>query len=166
MIRWEAHACLPLHPQADFAPIARFHAAGVHYVSINIGMDMNPVSQVMAVIAGFRATIAAQPERYVMADTAQDIRAAAAAGKLAIGFDLEGAMPLLEQPDMVAVYRDLGVRQMHLAYNRNNITNPDAAMTPMVSRSAPCRQMNPSCSPAAWGPPRAPAHLAYCRQSP
>ena len=111
---------LPLHPQADFAPIARFHAAGVHYVSINIGMDMNPVSQVMAVIAGFRATIAAQPERYVMADTAQDIRAAAAAGKLAIGFDLEGAMPLLEQPEMVALYRDLGVRQMHLAYNRNN----------------------------------------------
>ena len=111
---------LPLHPQADFAPTARFHAAGVHYVSINIGMDMNPVSQVMAVIAGFRATIAAQPERYVMADTAQDIRAAAAAGKLAIGFDLEGAMPLLEQPDMVALYRDLGVRQMHLAYNRNN----------------------------------------------
>ena len=71
---------LPLHPQADFGPIARFHAAGVHYVSINIGMDMNPVSQLMAVIAGFRATIAAQPERYVMVDTAQDIRAAAAAG--------------------------------------------------------------------------------------
>ena len=41
-------------------------------------------------------------------------------GKLAIGFDLEGAMPLLEQPAMVALYRDLGVRQMHFAYNRNN----------------------------------------------
>ena len=47
MIHWEAHACLPLHPQASFAPIERFHAAGVHYVSINIGMDMNPLSQVM-----------------------------------------------------------------------------------------------------------------------
>ena len=50
MINWEAHACLPLHPQASFAPIERFHAAGVHYVSINIGMDMNPLPQVMAVI--------------------------------------------------------------------------------------------------------------------
>ena len=49
-----------------------------------------------------------------------DIERAAAAGKLAIGFDLEGAMPLLEQPAMVALYRDLGVRQMHFAYNRNN----------------------------------------------
>jgi membrane dipeptidase len=29
-------------------------------------------------------------------------------------------MPLLEEPAMVALYRSLGVRQMHLAYNRNN----------------------------------------------
>jgi len=120
MINWEAHACLPLHPQADFAPIERLHAAGVNYVSINIGMDMNPVSQVMAVIAGFRATIAARPDTYVLADTVQDITRASAEGKLAVGFDLEGAMPLLEQPDMVALYKSLGVRQMHLAYNRNN----------------------------------------------
>jgi membrane dipeptidase len=39
---------------------------------------------------------------------------------MAIGFDLEGAMPLLEQPDMVALYASLGVRQIHFAYNRNN----------------------------------------------
>ncbi len=120
MIKWEAHACLPLHPQADFAPIDRLHAAGVNYVSINIGMDMNPLSQVMSVIAGFRAAIAARPERYLLANNVHDIERAAADGKLAIGFDLEGAMPLLGQPGMVALYKDLGVRQMHLAYNRNN----------------------------------------------
>lgn len=120
MIRWEAHACLPLHPQADFGPIDRLHAAGVNYVSINIGMDMNPVSQVMSVIAGFRARIAAHPHRYLLASHVQDIEQAAADGKIAIGFDLEGAMPLLEHPDMVALYQSLGVRQMHLAYNRNN----------------------------------------------
>ena len=120
MIKWESHACLPLHPQADFAPIDALHAAGVNYVSINIGMDMNPVSQVMAVIAGFRATIASRADHYVLAHSVADIDRAAAEGKLAIGFDLEGAMPLLDQPDMVALYGSLGVRQMHLAYNRNN----------------------------------------------
>ncbi len=120
MIRWEAHACLPLHPQADFAPVDRLRAAGVHYVSINIGMDMNPLPQVMAVIAGFRATIAAHPDKYRMVTHLQDIEAAKADGCIAIGFDLEGAMPLLEQPDMVALYKSLGVHQMHLAYNRNN----------------------------------------------
>ncbi len=120
MINWDAHACLPLHPKADFAPLDRLHAAGVNYVSLNVGMDMNPVSQIMSVIAAFRATIAAQPQRYLLACSVQDIERAAAESKLAIGFDLEGAMPLLEQPEMVALYRDLGVRQMHLAYNRNN----------------------------------------------
>ena len=120
MIHWESHACLPLHPQASFAPIDRLHAAGVDYVSINVGMDMNPVQQVMAVIAGFRATLAAHPDKYLLAQHVADIELARANGKIAIGFDLEGAMPLLEQPEMVALYASLGVRQIHFAYNRNN----------------------------------------------
>ncbi|MDR7376843.1 membrane dipeptidase [Rhodoferax ferrireducens] len=120
MIHWESHACLPLHPQASFAPIDRLHAAGVDYVSINVGMDMNPVQQVMAVIAGFRATLVAHPDKYVLANSVADIEQARANGKIAIGFDLEGAMPLLEQPEMVALYASLGVRQIHFAYNRNN----------------------------------------------
>lgn len=120
MIKWDAHACLRLHPQADFTPIAQLHAAGVNYVSINVGMDMNPLPQVMSVLAGFSATVAAEPDRYVLARSVKDIEQAAASGKIAIGFDLEGAMPLLEQPDMVELYASLGVRQMHLAYNRNN----------------------------------------------
>ena len=119
-IHWEAHCCLRLNPQADFAPIDQLRAAGVNYVSINIGMDMNPLPQVMSVIAGFRKTIAAHPDRYLLAGSLRDVERAAATGKIAIGFDLEGAMPLLEQPDMVALYASLGVRQMHLAYNRNN----------------------------------------------
>jgi len=120
MTRWDAHMCLPLHPQASFAPIDALRTGGLNYVSINVGMDMNPLTQVMAVIAGFRATIAAHPDRYVQADTVADIERAKAGGQIAIGFDLEGAMPLLEQPEMVALYARLGVRQIHLAYNRNN----------------------------------------------
>ena len=120
MIRWEAHTCLPLHPDARFAPLERYRTAGVHYVSINVGMDMNPLSQILPVIASFRAQIAGQPDRFVLPHTVADIERARHEGKLAVGFDLEGALPLLERPEMVALYRDLGVRQMHFAYNRNN----------------------------------------------
>ena len=120
MIAWEAHTCLPLHPRADFAPLDQYRAAGVDYVSINVGMDMTPVPQVMEVIAGFRSRIAARPDLYVLAGTVDEVEAAAAAGRLAIGFDLEGALPLQEQPDRIRLFRDLGVRQIHLAYNRNN----------------------------------------------
>jgi hypothetical protein len=104
MINWDAHACLPQHPLADFTPVRRLHAAGVNYVSLNVGADMNPVSQVMSVIAGYRATIAANPERYVLVSSVDDIIQAAADGRIAITFDLEGSMPLLDQPDMVALY--------------------------------------------------------------
>jgi membrane dipeptidase len=120
MIRWDAHMCLPLHPQASFAPIDQLRRLGLNYVSINVGMDMNPVSQIMSVLAGYRATIAAHPESYRLVGTLADIEAARAAGQIAIGFDLEGAKPLLEQPDMLALYTRLGVRQIHFAYNRNN----------------------------------------------
>lgn len=120
MLHWDAHICLPQHPQASFDPVAQLHAAGVHYTSLNVGADMNPLAQVMSVIAGYRATIAAQPERYVLASTVDDILQAKADGKMALTFDLEGAMPLLDQPDMVALYAQLGVRQIHFVYNRNN----------------------------------------------
>ena len=120
MIHWEAHACLPLHPQASFAPIDQLREAGVHYASVNVGMDLNPLPQIMQVIAGFRATLATHPDRYILAQSVSDILAAKEQGKIAVGFDLEGAMPLLESPDMVALYASLGVRQIHFAYNRNN----------------------------------------------
>ncbi|WP_394778473.1 dipeptidase, partial [Undibacterium sp.] len=120
MIHWDAHACLPIHPQASFAPVDALRAYGVNYVSINVGADMNPVSQVMAVIAGFRATIAASPERYMLVSGVADIRKAAAQGKIAVSFDLEGSMPLMDSPEMVPLYHQLGVRQIHFAYNRNN----------------------------------------------
>ena len=119
-IRFDAHTCLPLHPDADFAPLDRLAAQGVNYVSINVGMDFNPVEQVMSTIAGFRARIAANATRYKLATSVADIDSAVANGQLAIGFDLEGAVPLLERPEMVATYRALGVNQIHFAYNRNN----------------------------------------------
>ncbi len=119
-IRWESHTCLPLHPDANFEPLDQLKALGVNYVSINVGMDMNPLSQIILTIAGFRARIAAQPDRYALVKTTSDIVAAAKNNQLAIGFDLEGALPLLERTEMVALYRDLGVKQIHFAYNRNN----------------------------------------------
>jgi len=120
VIVWDAHACLPLHPDADFTPLEQFRSAGVHYVSVNVGMDMNPVSQIAEVIASFRRRLAAEPDRYLRAVDFADVETACASGRLAVGFDLEGAMPLEERPDRIVHFRDLGVRQIHFAYNRNN----------------------------------------------
>jgi len=60
---WDAHACLPLLPQQSMAALERHRAAGANHVSVNVGMDFNPVSQVMRVIAGFREWIAEHSDR-------------------------------------------------------------------------------------------------------
>ena len=117
---WDAHACLPLHPDADLGVLERHRRAGCSFVSVNIGMDMNPLDQIMPVIASFRAQLAAHPDRFVVARRVADLEAAHGSGRLAVAFDLEGAVPLLGRPEMVRLFADLGIRQMHLAYNRNN----------------------------------------------
>ncbi len=116
----DCHSCLPLHGDTDFSQLRLHYNAGVRYVSINVGMDMNPLTQVMTTIAGFRRQISDNSDWLVQAETHSDIIRAFSENKLAISFDLEGALPLLEDINMVALYHRLGVRQIHLAYNRNN----------------------------------------------
>src|SRR4026208_422341 len=117
---WDAHACFPLKPNADLTELKRYSDSGVNFVSLNIGMDMDSFENVVQVLARFRNYIAAHPDRYILASTVKDIREAKETGKLAIAFDLEGSDPLLGNINLVSFYYDLGVRQMLLAYNKDN----------------------------------------------
>jgi membrane dipeptidase len=136
---WDSHACMPLHPDADLGALVRHRAAGVDFVSINIGMDMNPLAQIMTTIASFRAQLRSRPELLMPVEDARDVERAKAEGKLAVAFDLEGGVPLCERPEMVRLFYDLGVRQIHLAYNRNNAIgggcyDDDVPLTPLGRR--------------------------------
>jgi membrane dipeptidase len=117
---WDAHACFPLKPNADLTELKRYSDSGVNFVSLNIGMDMDSFENVIHVLARFRNYITAHPADFVLALTVKDIRDAKEAGKLAIAFDLEGSDPLLGNINLVSFYYDLGVRQMLLAYNKDN----------------------------------------------
>ena len=117
---WDTHACFPLKPNSDLTELKRYQSSGVNFVSLNIGMDMDTFENVIQVLARFRSYIASHPEEYVLALTVKDIREAKEAGKLAIAFDLEGSEPLLGNLNMISFYYDLGVRQMLLAYNKDN----------------------------------------------
>src|SRR6185436_7899266 len=117
---WDTHACFPLNPNSDLTELKRYSDAGVNFVSLNIGMDMDSFETVMQVLARFRSYIASHPEEYVLALTTKDILNAKETGKLAIAFDLEGSEPLLGNITMISFYYDVGVRQMLLAYNKDN----------------------------------------------
>jgi membrane dipeptidase len=117
---WDTHACFPLKPNADLSELKRYRDSGVNFVSLNIGMDMDSFENVIQVLARFRNHIAVYSDDYVLALSVKDILAAKESGKLAIAFDLEGSDPLLGNINLISFYYDLGVRQMLLAYNKDN----------------------------------------------
>ena len=117
---WDTHACFPLNPNSDLTELMRYKNNGVTFVSLNIGMDMDSFENVIQVLARFRNYIALHTDEYVLALTVQDILKAKETSKLAIAFDLEGSDPLLGNINLVSFYYDLGVRQMLLAYNKDN----------------------------------------------
>jgi membrane dipeptidase len=117
---WDAHACFPLKPDTDLGQLRRYKDAGVNFVSINIGMDMDKFENIVQVLAGYRSYICSHPEEYVLALSVKDILEAKVSGKLAIAFDLEGSEPILGNINLISFFYDLGVRQMLLAYNKDN----------------------------------------------
>jgi membrane dipeptidase len=117
-IVWDAHGCLPLAPGSDVTGLRRYAASGVDFVSVNIGMDFNPWTDVIKTLAYLRRWIGERPDEFVLVRTAEDVLRAKAESKLAVAFDLEGTEPLDGEVDMVSFYYDLGVRQMLMAYNR------------------------------------------------
>jgi len=112
---WDAHVCLPLSTETDVSDLLAYLRAGVGFLSLNIGMCMNPVAQIDPVIAHFSAAIDAT-EGLKRVRTVDDLEP----GVTGVAFDLEGARPLLGQAEAVAGFHARGVRMMHLAYNRNN----------------------------------------------
>ncbi|MGY0398855.1 MAG: dipeptidase [Ostreibacterium sp.] len=116
---WDAHSCVPLSKNTDLSCLLAHQKSGVNYVSINVGMDMNPLTQVIEIIASFRKQIK-QSDSFTLGNSIEKVNQAIADNKLSISFDIEGAMCCQGNPDMVYLLHDLGVKQIHFAYNRNN----------------------------------------------
>lgn len=118
---WDNHACMPLRPaDKSFLPqIARHKAAGASVVILNVSCDCEP-QYPFEMIESFRSWLGARPAEYIVGAGVADIERAKREGKLAVFFDIEGGMPVQDDPAIVARLYELGVRWMLLAYNRNN----------------------------------------------
>jgi membrane dipeptidase len=105
----------------SFLPqLKRYRSAGVDAVMLNVGFGEMTVDEHFRTLASLRHWLKARPDEYVLIGTADDVERARATGRLAVGFDLEGANAIGDQPSLIETYYDLGVRWMLLAYNRNN----------------------------------------------
>jgi membrane dipeptidase len=117
---WDNHSGFMPWAKADLDQLRRWIACGVSYLSVNVGFDAFDWEQTLRNLATFRAWFERHGDSFVLIETAADVLAAKAAGKLAIGFDIEGMRPLGGDLDMIRLYYRLGVRQMLFAYNLEN----------------------------------------------
>jgi membrane dipeptidase len=98
----------------------RIAKSPVDFISLTMGIDHIDAGRTVHNIAEVREMIRKASDRMVFCRSVADIRAAKAAGKLGVGFHFQGIGGLEEDPNMVALYYDLGVRHMLLVYNQMN----------------------------------------------
>jgi membrane dipeptidase len=132
---WDAHGGFTPKPDQDLSQLSRWEAVGVDFLSINVGFDIHPWEHTIRVLAAYRHWLSQRPERFVLVDGVDDIEEARKQGKLAVAFDLEGAVSLDGRVEMLALYHRLGVRQAHFVYNLNNAAgggchDADMGLTP------------------------------------
>lgn len=158
-IVWDNHSCMPLRADDAFLPqLDRCRAAGQTAVTLNIGFDLTSVEDDIRTIAHFRDFVARHPDKYLLLTSVESVETAKRSGRLAVGFDIEGANALGGQLSMVRFYYDLGVRWMLMAYNRNNAVgggcmDEDGGLTPFgrdVLDAMGEVGMVPCCSHTGW----------------
>ena len=121
-IVWDNHACLPFSDTGRWLPeLARYRRAGADAVTLNIGDSHVPLEVLTRMADVIRAFVQANPDDYVLGLTTADIRAAKAAGRLAVCLDIEGVFSFNGDTSLVGQFYGLGVRWMLLVYNRRNL---------------------------------------------
>ncbi len=118
---WDAHAGFAYERADDLAELSRWRDAGIDYVSVNIGYDRQPWTTAIEAASAYGRWLRDHTDKFIHARSINDIVLARETGRIAVGFDIEGANALNGDPGMVDVYHRLGVRQLLFAYNRNNL---------------------------------------------
>ena len=141
---WDAHAGFESWPTTDLGNLSIWRDAGVDFLSVNVGYDVQRWTDTIHVLAAFRRWFEAS-EDFDLAGTVADVQAARTAGRMAVAFDLEGMNALDGSLDLLHLVHALGVRQILFAYNRNSVAgggchDEDAGLTDF-GRAA-VREMN------------------------
>jgi membrane dipeptidase len=96
---------------------------GFNYISLSMAGDSGATpAAIYSRLAQIRHEMSEQPDKFVLVDSVEDIRAARKANKLAINFHFQGSEAVGRDLANVGAYYKLGVRWMLMAYNfQNNV---------------------------------------------
>jgi len=119
LLPWTAHF---LPPGADLvSTLTRFHDAGFDHVSVTAAAGKDDALSAMTRIGFLLAEIRRAPDILCHADSAGDIAAAKAAGRLSVSFHFQTATPFTTDLALVDSFRAAGVGRAIIAYNQANI---------------------------------------------
>jgi len=103
-----------------WAALDRMRVSGYSYVSLTIAADHTGTWETFRNIAYLRTLLARRPWiRFV--HKAEDIRRAKAEGRLAVGLNFQGTVPIGRRLGLIRVFYRLGIRHMLMAYNTRNL---------------------------------------------
>lgn len=120
-IVWDNHGCMPLRADETFLPqLRRYREAGVTVISLNVGFADSPWTENIQLLSHMRRWLARHADEYRLVGTVEDVLACKADGRLGVIFDVEGMSPVVDRPELVQTYYELGVRWMLITYNLNN----------------------------------------------
>ncbi len=104
----------------DNVTLPKYKKAGIDFVSLTVNVSGNAFASTVRHISWVKAHIAANSDTMIFAASAEDIRAAKATGRLAVGIHFQGTAPIDGSVENVQTFYDLGIRHMLLAYNQKN----------------------------------------------
>ncbi len=118
---WDNHICLPqtLDPKW-VSGLDRYRRSGADVLMVNIGDAGLSLEFRLRLCALYRDWIRRHSDQYSLLRTIDDVHANKEAGRVGVGFAVEGAVGIEGQLAVVSLYYDLGVRWMLLAYNTGN----------------------------------------------
>ena len=117
------------------AELAAARASGLSGVVLTLApqgqfwMDDAALARTRANIDTWNAIIARHPEHLLAVRSGGDLVRARAENKLGVIYTFQGAEPLGEDVERIAMYRELGVRVIQLTHNRRNLVG-DGCMEP------------------------------------
>jgi membrane dipeptidase len=101
--------------------LGRYHRTGVNFVSLSMSVGRKASRDgIESDLRAFKNEIEARSDYLTFCQSAEQVRAAQAGGKLGIGFNFQETLPFGTDLENIGKLYDMGVRQAVLAYNIRN----------------------------------------------
>lgn len=110
----------PGRPERKADLFARLARSGFDFASITLAIDGMDFGAAARQIAGYRRFLRERAETCALVESAEEVLRARRSRKLAVGFHFQGTAPFEEDPGLVELAYQLGVRHALMAYNEKN----------------------------------------------